>query len=62
MKTILKLLIMIISLFVGFVLTNYLFHIISKPVDTVYILASIVLIVTVWALEFRLFIKLFLNK
>jgi hypothetical protein len=62
MKTILKLLIMIISLFVGFVLTNYLFHIISKPVDTIYILASIVLIVTVWALEFRLFIKLFLNK
>jgi hypothetical protein len=62
MKTILKLLIMVISLFVGFVLTNYLFHIISKPVDTIYILASIVLIVTVWALEFRLFIKLFLNK
>jgi hypothetical protein len=62
MKTILKLLIMVISLFVGFVLTNYLFHIISKPVDTIYILASIVLIVTVWTLEFRLFIKLFLNK
>jgi hypothetical protein len=62
MKTILKLLIMVISLFVGFVLTNYLFHIISKPVDTVYILASILLVITVWALEFRLFIKLFLNK
>lgn len=62
MKQILKLLIIIISLLIGFILTNYLFHIISKPVDTVYILSSIVLIIVVWALEFRLFVKLFLNK
>ena len=62
MKQILKLLIIIISLLIGFILTNYLFHIISKPVDTVYILSSSVLIIVVWALEFRLFVKLFLNK
>lgn len=62
MKQILKLLMIIISLLIGFILTNYLFHIISKPVDTVYILSSIVLIIVVWALEFRLFVKLFLNK
>jgi hypothetical protein len=62
MKQILKLLMMVISLLIGFTLTNYLFGIISKPVDTVYILSSIVLVIVVWALEFRLFVKLFLNK
>jgi hypothetical protein len=62
MKSILKLLFMVISFLIGFILTNYLFGIISKPVDTVYILASIILIITVWVLEFKLFVKLFLNK